>query len=1072
MAEEIRCPMCSVSNPAELDVCKACGARLKPLIISQPSEGEPPLPGTEPLYPGARPTPRETGPMPPGTEPLRPGDQPMPRETGPMPPGTQPLQPGEQPTSRETSELEETLPSWLQDLRKKKEGAPEPPPAESVEDDWMAQLQPESAEDQPLEPSSATGEEAADWLDSIRSTAAEDPGAEPPLGGREGPDLSGGVTGELGGDEWLDRIQTRQEEEETAQPAPETGDYMDRVRELQSDEDQAAPAPGEDSPDWLSGLSGEEAAPLEAEPAEAAPAEISPTEAAADWLSNLTSGDASPEAEPAAPAEETPDWLAAAPAEAELAEAAPTEAAADWMSDLTGGETSPEAEPAEAEPAVPAEETPDWLAAAPAEAELAEAAPTEAAADWLSDLTGGETSPEAEPAEAEEETPDWMADLSAEEAVPAAEGKEEASDWFSSTTTEEPSEWLGDLTGEEAPAPESEGETPDWISSMAGETAPEAELAEAELAEAESAEETPDWMSGVASQEAPAPEGEGGTPDWINSMAEEVAAPAVERTEETPDWLSGIAEEDAPETETSAESPDWVAGMIEETAEPVDFEAPGPALIGGEEAILGGVRPDGDLPDWLSQLQASTPDITVDDTFPAMVADPGEQTLGEVTDAGFEAIEPANLPTWLSDETATGEVFQAGTTEELAEEGDIAPAALPSWLQAMRPVEAAAAPEVIEEGNQEEVTIGPLAGLRGVLPAEPDVVQFGKTPIYSMRLQVTENQKNHAAILADLVAREKEPYSIRPSIALLSQRVLYWVSALVLIVAVAFPVVSGSMSGKIPSIPPEEVAAVSALINGLPDNAPVLTAFDYEPGFSGELETASEAVLDHLMLKGARLTVISTSPTGPALAEKMIHKSGLKEHGYQHGIQYINLGYLSGGPVGLLQFASDPPQAAPLSIAGSLLEVGGQTYEKIWPDAVQDGAPPLQGVTRLNDFALIVVLVDDPDTARAWVEQVQPLLENTALVMVISAQAEPMVRPYYESVPKQVSGMVTGLTGGAAYQTTTRGPDAPFQARVYWDAYSAGRSVAVGLILLGGMYSLVTALLSRRTPRDDEEALK
>ena len=33
---EVRCPMCSTSNPEDVEVCTSCGARLKPLVADQP----------------------------------------------------------------------------------------------------------------------------------------------------------------------------------------------------------------------------------------------------------------------------------------------------------------------------------------------------------------------------------------------------------------------------------------------------------------------------------------------------------------------------------------------------------------------------------------------------------------------------------------------------------------------------------------------------------------------------------------------------------------------------------------------------------------------------------------------------------------------------------------------------------------------------------------------------------------------------------------------------------------------------------------------------------------------------
>ena len=44
MMAEVRCPMCGKSNPADIDVCQFCQARIKPLIAGtddSPAEQEP-----------------------------------------------------------------------------------------------------------------------------------------------------------------------------------------------------------------------------------------------------------------------------------------------------------------------------------------------------------------------------------------------------------------------------------------------------------------------------------------------------------------------------------------------------------------------------------------------------------------------------------------------------------------------------------------------------------------------------------------------------------------------------------------------------------------------------------------------------------------------------------------------------------------------------------------------------------------------------------------------------------------------------------------------------------------------
>jgi hypothetical protein len=156
-----------------------------------------------------------------------------------------------------------------------------------------------------------------------------------------------------------------------------------------------------------------------------------------------------------------------------------------------------------------------------------------------------------------------------------------------------------------------------------------------------------------------------------------------------------------------------------------------------------------------------------------------------------------------------------------------------------------------------------------------------------------------------------------------------------------------------------------------------------------------------------------------------------------------DLGYLAGGTAGLQLLAQNPIEAMPTLNDDAAL-------------------PGFGAFDNLSYFQMVIVVTDDADTARAWVEQVQPSLSNTPLYMVISAQAEPLVYPYFESDPKQIDGLVVGAAGGAAYEQISN-----FHiARKYWNPYSHGVSLALILIIVGGAYSLVQFFISRLRERN------
>jgi hypothetical protein len=84
--------------------------------------------------------------------------------------------------------------------------------------------------------------------------------------------------------------------------------------------------------------------------------------------------------------------------------------------------------------------------------------------------------------------------------------------------------------------------------------------------------------------------------------------------------------------------------------------------------------------------------------------------------------------------------------------------------------------------------------------------------------------------------------------------------------------------------------------------------------------------------------------------------------------------------------------------------------------------------------------------------------------MVVSAQAEPLIRPYYDS--GKIQGMVAGLAGGAAYENK-RGVSG--LASESWDALSAALLVTTIILLIGGLVNASLASMARKKQKGEEQ---
>ncbi len=824
-----------------------------------------------------------------------------------------------------------------------------------------------------------------------------------------------------------------------------------------------APEEEEELPNWLDGLDAEADDDDDENP---------------DWLANLQT-DTPNEIEPS----ETPEDDLSTEEEAITATSAPVPSKED-------------------EPRINTGDLPGWLSDLQAEASTITAG---AQPEDLPDLLSTEETPASQDElvssdQTEDQLPDWLSTLSAKETSAAMPSAETPSVQPASVSTPESTP----EQRESEPAPASEVELPDWISDLK----PEADAAEEPVAEglpewiSESApeqeeveaapiegSELPDWMANLQPEgdavegtyqappalastdelaqwidKKPSPTAENDLPDWISDLpAEDAGTEEASLAEDAPEWLTSQSEseplsdpavvEAATESAETSESemPDWLSKMGKPLTGSLSEEGPNQSAAPSE----------GDAPEWLSSLPAVEQEIkgqveTEEDTEPALIMSDDDFDFSS-DDDNVDAILDMEMPDWLSslepDEVETpAPTGDAAATDSPADGLDSAK--LPSWVQAMRPVAdilPASADATAEEHMVEQV--GPLAGFNGILPVGPGIGTIRKPKAHSIKLSVSESQQASAALLEDLLASESEPSSFTTPSKAFSIRFLRWTITLLLFFAVGSSVFSGTQVAPMPKAVPEvgavldTIGEVVGIINALPTDAPTLLVFDYEPGLSGELDAAAAPVIDHLMLRGSPLAILSTSPTGSALAERFLQNTQAS-HNYQYGQQYINLGYLPGGSSGILSFASQPRAAIRTDIEGAL----------VWDSL------PLQGVASLADFAALIVLTDSVETGRAWIEQTGETLGETPLLMVVSAQAEPIIYPYYKS--GQIDGLVSGLSGGATYERINGRPGL---GRAYWDAFSIGLLLAEILIAIGGMLSLLAALNARqKSPRDED----
>jgi hypothetical protein len=528
---------------------------------------------------------------------------------------------------------------------------------------------------------------------------------------------------------------------------------------------------------------------------------------------------------------------------------------------------------------------------------------------------------------------------------------------------------------------------------------------------------------------------------WLNNLGAEPESSQPPAAQEDLSWLSNLSGEpeslSAPpfsepaskgpsprqtaplgqSAEKDAEAePDWLKSAIE----PPSMPAPGDLSM---DWFTGTEQP----PDAKPAPATPQPARSESDFF----STPSEPA--SLSNQDVDSLFSVEMPDWLSQpEPGTGEtVSQQANVPSIVNDESLAPVDLPSWVQAMRPVEAVISETTPSVADQPTETEGPLAGLQGVIPTAP-IGSSRRPKAVSLKLQASDEQQASAALLEQILGSETSPRALVTSPFVAPQQWLRWTLTGLFLIVLSAVIFLRSQSIPVSASLPLEAGNISTAVMNIPAGAKVLVVIDYEPSLAGEMEVISGPLLDQMvLLSHPNLSFISTSPNGVALVERLMSNT----HINQAGSPYLNLGYLPGGATGVLGFIESPGQVN-----------------------------PLVDIQSFSEYSALIVLSDHAESGRVWVEQLQnqkqidAALANKPLLMVASAQAGPMLQPYVSS--GQITGMISGISDAARYEFVNN--SRPGIARSYWDTFGIGLMMSIVLIILGSLWSLLTGIRARR----------
>ena len=888
-----------------------------------------------------------------------------------------------------------------------------------VQTNWMDNLNAPASQ----EPAAPAQPEDLSWLHDLEASTKQPSTPATPqndMGWMSNLESSSGSQEDLS---WLNNLGGIPAPSAQSASQPEDMSWLNNLGGAPVDEPKSAqPAASQDDLGWLNNMGG---LPSTSEPASAQPAA---SEEDLSWLNNLGGTPAPAES---APAQEDLSWLnnfGETPAEP----VAPTPSSADdmsWLNNLGGTSVEPASQTSASDdlgwlnnlggtqaPAEPAASQEDMsglnnLGGTPAEPVSTPSAPATDDMSWLNNL-GGTPAP-TELASAQDDL-GWLNNMAE---APASEPSVEPA------STQDDMGWLNNLGGTPAPALEepvaSQPADLNWLDNLSGTSEAPSTATPEPFAQSD---DMPDWLKSAQSQSAPEAESPQFSPRQTAPLSEDAI-------QEMPDWLKSATQESASPSmpPLGATSMDWFASP-ESTANELKFDQ-APSQPAGLEAF-----------DQTQEMPASSPQGTpAEQDFFATPTD--SAPLGN---QDVDALFAVDMPDWLSQPEAAGEQLPASDPRSripLATSDELAPVDLPSWVQAMRPVEAVISETSAVTSDQNTEREGPLAGLRGVIPFAP-IGSAQRPKAISLKLQATAEQQAGASLVEQIIASETTAHPLEASPFVGSQRVLRWILTGLFLIVLSVTIALGTQFVPISAALPVEVSNASNVVSTLPQGSPILVVMDYEPSLAGEMEAIAGPLLDQLVvLRQPTFTFLSTSPNGSALVERLLRNTKISSSasdglGYQADSQYFNLGYLPGGLAGVRGFIESPKTVLP-AVRANLF----------------------------SDFAAVILITDQAESGQIWIEQVSlakqsnPPLANQSLLAVASAQAGPMLQPYVLS--NQVAGMISGVAHAARYEFVNN--SRPGIVRTYWDAFGFGLMMAVAAIVLGSLWNLVAGMRAQRT---------
>lgn len=266
----------------------------------------------------------------------------------------------------------------------------------------------------------------------------------------------------------------------------------------------------------------------------------------------------------------------------------------------------------------------------------------------------------------------------------------------------------------------------------------------------------------------------------------------------------------------------------------------------------------------------------------------------------------------------------------------------------------------------------------------------------------------------------------------IDRRIIFGLLAVVVIIAIIFPM---GLAIQVS----EPAKKLYREVESLPQDSYIFLSFDYDPASMAELDPMALAVIRHCFRKDLKIVSLGLWPQGVLLGEANLERAA-REYGKEYGIDFVNLGYKTGGIVVISGISTDLRSIFPQDYTGRNI----------------DELPILDGIDNLEPFKLIVTFSAGDPGVRHWVMIAQARYGKNVGCGSTAVQA-PAFYPYLQA--GQLVGLVGGMKGASEYEQLVK---LPGLATAGMDAQSLAHSMIVFFIIFGNVIFLIKKRSSSR----------